>query len=625
MSFELTEDRLADILDSHPDELEAVVKATFETNDPPIALDSIRAVAQSSGGIFSVESLLFLALNPDDKPEEVRQRFIALLLNKCPDLRGSTDIGDFQRFLDDGDPICVGPVGGFGEPDIDIVHIPRFTEFLQNLGGFRCKVSVAGHTNGSGALVSPRLVLTAGHVIGAMAENEQDNRGELDFADLEGRRIHVIAKDTKPYPARVVWVSRCLQSEETGEVPTSENAKRFCDAALLWLEDPIGREYGHLKLGDAPPEVEGVELFFLVHFPNGADKGLSIGKLIRNAGDTRCCHTVQTAPGSSGGVGFNHSSEFVGIHQGAWPTVRRLVPYSQFSGNESFKEIIEADVPPARLWSLTDTPDGHFIIGRDDYFRALNSILSQNEIRPRGVWIRRSREMRKVGLSFSFDVAAKYLRIREVPHLIKRVQINAETNDLLVRVTERFFGTGESLEAHTGVATDETTGAAHDEDIARQLAERLARLAQETGRSIWLYLEDPGGDLLRDIQLQLEHLAREILLQDDVYLILSGFETYELQVNRVDRLETLQPDARAMFSEYLIHFTLSDVEATLKAATSAMGLQWEDQVIEHEVVQTLAGIDAVNAGTYSGEHLKTVSERLRDRLIAVLGRGAGTP
>lgn len=618
MSFDLTEIRLADVLCSHPDDLEAVVEATFEPEGALTTFEGLRGAVQASDGLFTLPQLLLTAL----KNPELRQRFVALLLKRCPDLRDPLDTDGISRFLDDEDPIDAGAAVDFGDPDIDTIHIPRFAKFLDGVDGFRCKVNIAGLASGSGALVSPRLVLTAGHVIGAMAEDEEDDRDELDFLDLERRKIEVVASDTRSYSARIAWVSRCLQSEASGEMPTSLKAKRYCDAALLWVEDPIGREYGHLKLGVSPEEGEGVELFFLVHFPNGEDKGLSIGKLKRNVGDTRCCHTVKTAPGSSGGVGFNKTSEFVGIHQGAWPEVRRLVPFSQFSDNERFLEIIAADVPPKRLWSLTDTPEGHFVIGRDAYFKALNAISSKTTLGLRGVWIRRSRESRKEGLGFSFDIAAKYLEIHEVPHDIEHVEVGGATVDLLTKIHARFFGSGERLEAHAGVATDETTGAAHDEDRARQLAGKLAKYAREKKRSIWLYFEDPGGDLVHDTQLQLEHLAREILLQDDIYLILSGFETYEFQVNRVGHVEALQPGTRALVSEQLVYFTQQDVEATLRAAVSASGLHWENGIITHETVQILNGFNAVNGNAYATTDLQEVAERLRDRLKEVLGRRA---
>lgn len=239
-------------------------------------------------------------------------------------------------------------IGQVTEGGFDLAELGRFA---YNAKAFRCRILIDGQPNGSGAFVSPRLVLTAAHVIEMLTP---------------GQRLEVLAEDGARYVARKVWHLPCHPDEHLGALPPATTADTHADAALLKLLHPVGRRLAAIGLPETlDPQWTGPRHLFLVHFPQGEDTGGSPGRVLRNPGDLRLVHDIATEPGSSGGPGFDRGLRFVGLHQGRLNggNTRRLVPLDRFAANPDFRNEITADSRVRALWSLDGSPDGHLVLG----------------------------------------------------------------------------------------------------------------------------------------------------------------------------------------------------------------------------------------------------------------------
>lgn len=129
--------------------------------------------------------------------------------------------------------------------------------------------------------------------------------------------LQVVASDGEPYSARYVWHSPVHENDRLGRLPSGPGAADHRDVALLRVMLPLGQSYGRIELPDPPISWSGPRLLALVHYPDGERRGFCTGRVLREADtDLRLRHNVRTAPGSSGGPGFDRNLEFIGLHQG---------------------------------------------------------------------------------------------------------------------------------------------------------------------------------------------------------------------------------------------------------------------------------------------------------------------
>uniref|UniRef100_A0AAN0NL45 Trypsin-like peptidase domain-containing protein n=1 Tax=Yoonia rhodophyticola TaxID=3137370 RepID=A0AAN0NL45_9RHOB len=314
MTAVLTADLLQPHLEAHPDLVDDALAELYAGQPVKLSMDAVEVNAG------------LLGLNPAD--------LLVLSLNK------HQTAAKFVAFLQ-GHGIAIFPLTGLqAGPADDTVDHQKMSDFAARSQAFRCRIQVGGRVMGSGALVSPRMVLTAAHVIQQV----------LDAAEGDEPALEIIASDTKRYPARTAFALPCHPDEHSGALPPATLAKAHMDVALLRIDHPLGRLYGHIKLPDAPHEWTGHSRFFLVHFPSGADTGLSIGEVTRQgAGDIRLPHNIAAAGGSSGGPGFGGDFQFLGIHQGRLGDFRRIVPYNQIAANDDFRATLQSDAPPLSL------------------------------------------------------------------------------------------------------------------------------------------------------------------------------------------------------------------------------------------------------------------------------------
>lgn len=594
---------LAPLVEQQPDLVIDALDDIYRDLPGSLSLDVLRDMAATSEGLFTVADLLLSALNR----HQMSGRFVAYLRARGIDLlpRAHDDLIDIE-FTDDFGSVVIGPVP---HDDLDLAGLAAFAGSAQ---AFRCRIRIDGQVRGSGALISPRLVLTAAHVVeGAMAA-----RG-----NGAGPRLEITASDGKTYPARVVWSLPHHAAEAEGDLPPPEAADTHADVALLRVDSPLGRLFGRMKLPDPPPDWIGPGLFTLIHFPDGQVRGLSIGRIQRNGpDDIRQFHTVDTEPGSSGGPGFDRRFAFLGLHQGRWQAFRRIVPYARFATHPDFRVELERDRPPAHPWSLDGSLDSHMIIGRGLFFDTLSVMIEGSAPNLRGVWVKRAQIDQTEGLGFGFRMLEAFLAAHDRKDDILRLSTGADTDDLIGYLEALVFGAQEANETHPGVRVDETTSVAHDADRARALADRLDRRAQIRDRALWLYFENPPSGLSRDAQFQFEHLIRAVILRAHVHLILAGFETYDLMLRAFTRPdEARRSSARGVVVEYLGNFRRSDVAATVQAMNEGLRLDWTEAIQQHFVSRALRDIPQVAHDTFAAMHLGVVGEVLRDEAKRELG------
>jgi hypothetical protein len=495
----------------------------------------------------------------------------------------------------------------FGVVEQDGFDMGLMAKFILRAKAFRCRILLDGDTIGSGALISPRLVLTAAHVVEG-----------VDPA----RRLEVLGDNGRRYLARVAFTSPCHPDEHLGQLPPAAEADAYADVALLRLTHPLGRKLAAIDLPDAATDWQGTRNLILVHFPKGEDRGGSLGRVARRgAQDIRLQHDIRSEGGSSGGPGFDTAFSFVGLHQGrlANGETRRLVPYDRFASNADFRAIVADDRALRGLWSLDDTPDGHLILGRDAFFDAITAMVGGQAPMARGLWIRRSDPTTVTGLGFSHQMLTAFLRAVEAKVDLHRVATEQMDRDLVAKVHGVIFGDAGLVptDARPGVRADETTQTASDEDRVRSLLTGVERRATETGHEQWIYFDNPPEGLSQAAQFQLEHLVRGIMRRTSLRIILAGYETYGLLETRYDRLDdALAPGARpGLVIETLRGVSERDVAQTVTEMVRALGIDWGDDVILREVARALRGLTLVG-GLVPPALLGEVASRLTAEIRA---------
>ena len=493
-------------------------------------------------------------------------------------------------------------IGQVTEGGFDLAELGRFAF---NAKAFRCRILIDGQPSGSGAFVSPRLVLTAAHVIEALTS---------------GQRLEVLAEDGDRYVARKVWHLPCHPDEHRGALPPASTADTHADAALLKILHPVGRRLAAIGLPEMmDAQWTGPRHLFLVHFPQGEDTGGSPGRVLRNPGDLRLVHDIATEPGSSGGPGFDRGLRFVGLHQGRLNggNTRRLVPLDRFVTDPGFLNQLNADSRAFALWSLDGSPDGHLVLGRSLFIDAARALALAEVPMLAGLWVRRADTGKPTGLSFTHGILTALLQGLGLEADVRLIPMEQAGGDMISMI-DSLTGAASSA-AHAGMRSDETTLTVSDADRASALMDRLAALAAG-GRQQWLFFENPPEGLSQRAQFQLEQIIRFALRIAGVHVVLAGFETYGLVDTRFESIaDALTSTRPGLLVEILGDTPVADIRATLTEACRDTGLNWSTDVINYEVDQALAGLPRTS-DRVAAEHLNIVAGRLsaalRHRLVA---------
>lgn len=589
--------QLDDLMDREPAHIDRILEHVYSENDAPptvammrdsAAVDRLLGMPSDTPG-----KALLNHLRTNDPEKENLLRVALLAANLIP----GSDLETIEAAV---------LTGGIGPAEDDDFASDKLSTFIGRAEAFRCRILVDGQTQGSGAVISSRLVLTASHVV---ANNNQI----IEVLDAGGKRhlAHVVSR-REHHP-----------DEETGGFPPTAQSDQFLDFALLRVERPIG-----FLLGTAPTTpttANGQERrnLLLIHYPQGVRKGLCFGVYSAHHDHPRLMHTVVTDNGSSGAPGFDRDLNLVGLHQARWGNgngPRRMVPFASIAQTPCFKQEFEADKPPNYLWSLDGSLDSHLVIGRDRFFDAITAILEgQSQIR--GIWIQRTEHDESTGLTFGFTLLEQFLKLHATDHRAVRLSPESGTPDLielLISETERVIGPLNLGAARSGVRADETTQTASDDDRARQVLSAISRKMEKTDDIFWLYVEPAPSRLTRTPQAQLEQILDYARRQSHIRIVVAGYEVDRLFASDFARFSDLdaarQSTRSGVLLEMLRDFRIEDVRGTLRELSRALGLGWQATQIDMLISITLGQLRLGRQEVFAPKLAQSISQSLRDNV-----------
>lgn len=495
-------------------------------------------------------------------------------------------------------------------PEFSVLNTAGLSQFIARLESFRCRVSVNGHTTGSGILVGPSSALTAWHVTAVAAPKDEQIPVpiiEVELADQ--RRIGAVA-----LPASA---SRCGDDEYLGRAPKADDeVKDLHDIVLLRLKRPAGI---HLKFAElAPPayELRPSASVVLVSYPNGDFDGIEVAKIRRLKPKmvARWAYEVQAAQaGSSGGGCFNTGFRLAGVHQGRSGFGGRLVPLRRF--DTLVRTAIEDDVAPEYLWSLDGTPDSSLVVGRDAFFSGYQATLRTT--RARGIWVRRVDLNNDVsGLPFSFDLLSKLVS-RSVNARVIRVSFDTVVDDFAAEVARRATEAGIAVGvpvARDGVGVAQTQPEAVIADRCRVLAQELDAKARGLGLTLWIFFDHPAVAFGDEARWAVTAFVDQALRLNNLRIALAGFEAIQMPCRQFEnRFEAEGDGAPGLMLEFLTHVLRSDVTTLIEAAARDLHRTVSVERIAEWTDEALNGLSQVN-DQYDSAQRRVIGERLQPLL-----------
>ncbi|MFK7836324.1 MAG: serine protease [Sulfitobacter sp.] len=603
----ITADHLRPVLLQHEAVVDLALEQLFPDPLRPVNLEGLRVLAQ--GGKDLAEVLVDVIEDSDN----------AQSLERFLNARGIKLIArPNAEFWDEGlPPFANTPIGEPPEGDLPMAALG---DFALRASAYRCRIMVDGATEGSGAFISKRLVLTAAHVIEKVT-NAQKAAEAAGVNDIQLPPISILASDGKAFEARCVWSSPVHDQERTGGFPPLDEVETHKDVAVLRVGLPLGLNYGYCELPDRLVEWTGPRLMTLVHYPDGVRRGLTKGRVQRDTpDDVRLRHDVDTLGGSSGGLAFDRNLDFIGIHQGRWNAFRRLVPHGIFGSDPGFVDARERDQPRRYLWSIEDDINGQLIIGRQTFFAGIARMLEHPQSLLRGIWVRRTNVEETTGLNFSFEMLTAFLKNRIRPsdlntgHSTYRVATDIEEIDLIATLANQVLG-ARAVQAHAGVRAGETSDVAQERDRAMHLAQALQAEAVARNETFWLFFETPPDDKLSEAaRTQFEHLAEWLVTHPNLRLVLAGFEAFAIEPlkfqHAIDADTARKP---GLLVDPLGHFTTQDIQVSLTAMLS--DLCQEDNVnpiiLQDLMRQATRGLTGPQPGEFHFSDLGKAVKNLR--------------
>ncbi len=605
----LTVGKMRKALALHEATIRRALIALFPSPDAPLSLDAIALGVEEEDG-EDLPDVLLATLHKFGKVPHFISYLRARGADPMPRKRNRIFAENIARFT--GIEI--------GEPQHKDFDFDALGAFAPRAEAFRCRIALDNTPEGSGAFVAPNLVLTASHVLDRFYAQRPDN--------APPPRLGIIASDGIHYPASCVQKWPYFEGEINGDLPPNGAADTHMDVALLRVFMPLGQTYGRIDTDCTPPDFVGPELFTLVHYPDGRESGFMSGSIRRDGPEvSRLPHDIDTEGGSSGGPGFDRNFNFLGIHQGRWKNVRRLVPFERFCQEPKFRELISQNSKLRTLWSLDRNIEGPLIIGRRQFITALAAMVDNPESRLRGVWIRREDTSSIGGLGFSFDMLQAYLIQHgspdaHPPHRCIRISPTLRTTDLLSDLAVLALGAERASTASGGTSSGEATGVAEQDSRASALIRTLQEQAMKDGQTWWFFFDNPPNGLSPEAQVQFEHIARHLPTQANLRLILAGYETYRLAPLRFGNVMEAETARRAgLLLEELGPFTRSDVQATINAMITSLSPESDllPPRLNEMTDRSLQGLVADATGEFSGSDLGTVTTQLRQQIKAFLG------
>lgn len=487
---------------------------------------------------------------------------------------------------------------------MDETHVDPETaaRFPGEATSFRCRILRGGVLSGSGVLVGPSTVLTAWHVVAPSAA--YDPRAEIG-----GIEVHL--SDGHTYGATVVAFSPCSECEFGAQLPSDDEAVAdLHDMALLRLDAPAGAALGYARLAVDPVPYRKPSPIYVVHFPQGTDRGLGegvTGKITRIT--SRVGHSVASHQGSSGGGCFDTKRRLIGIHQGKQPSGKgRYVPVERFLAQA--REVVTADVAPPSLWSSDDTQDGRLVIGRRSLFQSFAAATAGGRVR--GIHVKRTDPEDEAGqLEFTYEIL-QTLVARDPGARICRVTLGTLIDDIPEEIVRRVRDIGLPvgvLGERPGVSTGETAPEAVGADRGARAADLVERAAADAGIRLWLFFDQPRVSFGDEQRSALEGFIARLLRVEHLRIVVAGLEAAAVPGQDYYPGGPAADGALGLMVDYIRGFARADVVVALKAAGSAAKVELGEVRAGELADQALAGLQSAN-GIYAPGLAAMAAERL---------------
>jgi len=271
-----------------------------------------------------------------------------------------------------------------------------------------------------------------------------------------------------------------------------------------------------------------------------------------------------------------------------------MVPVHRFDQN--VRGEVDRDIAPQALWSLSETPAGRLVFGRDELFGAFAE-ASNPDTRARGLRMLRSDPDASEGMLLNYEVVQRLVQLRANAAGLVRIPISASPGDLIefVRISAALAGhPTPPIFASPGVAAGETTPEASARDRAMQLMGSLNETAQSS--LLWLYFEEDSV-LTEADQIALEMLIETSFSQPALRVVLAGCEGVATPGESFTTPGMAIGSAAAGMIDVPVQpFSLTDVRLCLQRAYRALGRPEEPDDALNMLIQltALSGINDFN-------------------------------
>lgn len=279
-----------------------------------------------------------------------------------------------------------------------------------------CRVDV-DDTHGTGFLVAPTLVATAGHVVGELVEFDEERGVHVPVADSTSRITVTFGYATDllddqgaaPPPGTVVPLAEEWLAFYSPPTPHEIAGEGFVLDSVDGVSQRGPWDLAILRLAEAMPfrpmpplrhmPTRPFQVNVLHHPDNGTGKVLplqwSIGRVDRRLGEPplRILHSANTSKGSSGAPVFDKEFRLVGLHQGGRlpepghddESCNRAVPVLRWASMLDSLEFPDT-LPEVETVQMTDANGGtvtRHVIGRHDtqerIWRSLSKVASPTD------------------------------------------------------------------------------------------------------------------------------------------------------------------------------------------------------------------------------------------------------
>ena len=290
---------------------------------------------------------------------------------------------------------------------------------------------------------------------------------------------------------------------------------------------------------------------------------------------------------------------------------------------DDLRVAVANDEAPARIWSLDESPEGEFVIGRQRFFEAFAAV--HRNPRARGIRIKRADAAGDLsGLPFSFRMLERMVARNPRMRLI-RVSFEAAVNDVADEIARRAadagMGTG-PIGPALGVADGQTAPEAVGADRGRRVATLINQKAAELGFELWIFVDHPQIVFGDEARSAFEGFIDSALQCENIRLVIAGYEAVALPGQ--DFYEEPYPadqGARGLMVDILTGFRQLDVQLFLGDAVRAGGTPLSPERQNELVAEALAGLANEN-GVYPPWSGVDVANRLRPELRKLFGKAA---